>query len=129
MPYTTYFEYDKQYIVKETGRYSDGWHVLVNGSTQFVHEKYFNIQNEKIESEDLININGVDYYLIPKSDKIDSTQHYELIREYPGSPKLGTKVMVHGTCVNFVKIVYSLEGIPKYEDLIKFPYFWKKTCI
>lgn len=104
------------------------WRVLVCGSSQFVYEKYFNLETAKVE--DSIIINGVEYCLVPKHEQNKScTEYYELIREYPGSPKIGTKIMVHGTCVNYVEISYTLEGLPKYEDLKKFPHFWKKTCI
>jgi len=96
----------------------------LNGSTQFVHEDYF--LEAVLDPKDSININGIEYYLVPKNTKVDTTKYYILEKEYPGSPKIGTKVMVHGTLVNFAAVVYSMEGIPKYEDLIKFTEFWKE---
>ena len=41
LPIYTFFEENIVYSIKSIGSYSDGWHVLVNGSTQYVHEKYF----------------------------------------------------------------------------------------
>jgi len=31
--------------------------------------------------------------------------------------------------LDYKKISYTLKGLPSYEDLKKFPHFWKKTCI
>lgn len=67
-----YFELDVAYVIKDIGLYGDGWHILVNGSTQFIHEKYFSKAipevkepTEKIKYE-TITIDGVEYFLIPK---------------------------------------------------------------
>lgn len=62
-----------------------------------------------------------------KKTSIDNTEYYVLAKEYPGSPKMGTQVMVHGRVVNFCSIVHSMDGIPKYDDLIKYNDFWKKV--
>jgi len=53
---------------------------------------------------------------------------YKLIKEYPGSPKLGEEIMVHGEVVNYVRInsLCELELLPKYKDLIKSFEFWEE---
>jgi hypothetical protein len=51
---------------------------------------------------------------------------FKLIKEYPGSPKLNTVVMVHGECVNYEKIVTSLDGLPSYKSLINSPEYWEE---
>ena len=54
------------------------------------------------------------------------TQYFEMIREYPNTLKVGTKIMVHGeSCVNFVKVVHSMENCPTYEELLDKRY-WKQ---
>ena len=55
----------------------------------------------------------------------DGVEYFEMIREYPNTPKVGDKMMVHGRLVNFVKIVHSMENCPKYEDLLDKRY-WKR---
>ncbi len=41
LPIYTYFEKSCSYVVKDIGKYTDGWHILVEGSTQFVLEEFF----------------------------------------------------------------------------------------
>jgi len=67
-----YFELDIAYIIKDIGLYTDGWHILVDGSSQFVHEKYFldakpevKEPTERVKYETIV-IDGKEYYLIPK---------------------------------------------------------------
>lgn len=67
-----YFELDCVYVVKQIGEYTDGWHLLVDGSAQFVHEKYFSKAKPEVKIPDkkrtyeTITIDGCEYYLIPK---------------------------------------------------------------
>lgn len=67
-----YFELDIAYVIKDIGLYTDGWHILVNGSEQFIHEKYFSKaipevkEPEKKRKYETITIDGVEYFLIPK---------------------------------------------------------------
>jgi len=42
------FDTSKSYIVKEFGMYTDGLHVLVEGSTQFVHQSKFKLETNSI---------------------------------------------------------------------------------
>jgi hypothetical protein len=73
IPYK-YFELDKVYIVKEIGEYGDGWHILVHGSSQFIHEKYFRKAKPEVKEPserikyETIMIDGIEYYLIPKNE-------------------------------------------------------------
>ena len=67
-----YFELDVAYVITDIGLYTDGWHILVDGSSQFVHEKYFldakpevKEPTEKRKYETIV-IDGCEYYLIPK---------------------------------------------------------------
>ena len=67
-----YFELDIAYIIKDIGLYTDGWHILVDGSSQFVHQKYFldakpevKEPTERVKYETIV-IDGMEYYLIPK---------------------------------------------------------------
>ena len=67
-----YFELDNAYIIKDIGTYGDGKHLLVHGSTQFVHEKYFRKtipevkEPKKKRKYETIIIDGKEYFLIPK---------------------------------------------------------------
>jgi uncharacterized cysteine cluster protein YcgN (CxxCxxCC family) len=67
-----YFELDCVYIIDEIGEYNDGWHLLVNGSSQFVHEKYFTKAKPEVKEPsekrkyETIVIDNCEYYLIPK---------------------------------------------------------------
>lgn len=67
-----YFELDVAYVIKDIGLYGDGWHILVDGSEQFVHEKYFLDAKPDVKEPterrkyETITIDGVEYYLIPK---------------------------------------------------------------
>jgi hypothetical protein len=70
-----HFKLGAVYAIKDIGLYTDGWHILVDGSSQFVHEKYFmdarltvNEPTEKRKYE-TITIDGCEYYLIPKNDQ------------------------------------------------------------
>jgi len=69
-----YFELDKAYIIDQIGTYGNGKHILVKGSSQFVHEKYFKrtipeVKKSKIRRKyETIKIDGKDYYLIPKEE-------------------------------------------------------------
>lgn len=67
-----YFELDVAYVITDIGLYTDGWHILVDGSSYFVHEKYFldakpevKEPTEKRKYETIV-IDGCEYYLIPK---------------------------------------------------------------
>lgn len=51
LPIYTYFEKDVKYVVKDTGMYTDGCHVLVEGSTQYVNERYFDISKNMTATE------------------------------------------------------------------------------
>jgi hypothetical protein len=48
------FELKTIYTVIETSEYEDGWHVLVEGSTQYIHERYFTFAYP--EEKELTNI-------------------------------------------------------------------------
>lgn len=71
-----YFELDVAYVIKDIGLYTDGWHILVDGSSQFIHEKYFldakpevKEPTEKRKYETIV-IDGCEYYLIPKQSRL-----------------------------------------------------------
>jgi len=90
------------------------------------------LKGKEVKEFNTIKIGEEEFYLVPKlkeqeTEKKDDTEYYVLVKEYPGSPKIGTQVMVHGKLVNFCSVVYSMDGIPKYDDLIKYNDFWKKV--
>ncbi len=56
----------------------------------------------------------------------NKVEYYELILEYPKSPKLGTKVIVDCD-LQIAQIIKKHYGYtPSYDDVINYPYFWKK---
>ncbi len=75
-----HFKLGAVYAIKDIGLYTDGWHILVDGSSQFVHEKYFMDARAYESSEkpieptekrkyETITIDGCEYYLIPKQSQ------------------------------------------------------------
>ena len=70
-----HFKLGAVYTIKDIGLYTDGWHILVDGSSQFVHEKYFMDATPEIKEPtekrkyETITIDGCEYYLIPKNDQ------------------------------------------------------------
>jgi len=56
----------------------------------------------------------------------NKVEYYELILEYPKSPKLGTKVIVDSDLQIAQIIQKNYVSPPSYDDVINYPYFWQK---
>jgi hypothetical protein len=86
------------------------WIRVTNGLSQ--RETLDKLQSQVVILEELIKGECE-----PETNLKCEVKYFELIQSYPGSCERGTRVMVHGTIVNFCKVVYNMDGIPKISDL------------
>jgi hypothetical protein len=131
-----HFSLNEIYVVKEIGLYTDGFHVLVYGSSQFVHQKYFkklkdsgnNFMNEfKLTEVDQMLINQIEasYRELYESFKLDkSILDYSIGYEQISETEVVFDIKIKPTTgIKYIKttMVITKDGCEFDEETNKSP--------